>query len=63
MPDITTATGFLNTLNHAHPGRNDPFLDTQLLSRVPQIETMVYVKFTKTGHGLLLHYQSHVDNR
>ena len=38
-----------------------PFLGTQLLNRAPQIETKVYVKPTNTG--LLVHYQSHVDNR
>ena len=38
-----------------------PFLGTQLLNRVPQIKTKVYVKPTNTG--LLVHYQSHVDNR
>ena len=33
----------------------------QLLNRSPQIETKVYVK--PTNSDLLLHYQSHVDNR
>ena len=71
MPNITAATDFLNTLNHAHPSvsftmeiEKDgmlPFLGTQLLNRAPQIETKVYVKPTNTG--LLVHYQSHVDNR
>ena len=71
MPNIPTATDFLNTLNHAHSSvsftmeiENDGmlhFLDTQLLNRAPQIETKVYVKPTNTG--LLVHYQSHVDNR
>ena len=70
MPNITTATDFLNTLNHAHPSvsftieiERDcmlPFLGTQLLNCAPQIETKVYFKPTNTG---LLHYQSHVDNR
>ena len=71
MPNITTATDFLNTFNHAHPSvslemeiEKDgmlPFLGTQLLNRAPQIETKVYVKSTNTG--LLVHYQSHVDSR
>ena len=71
IPNITTATDLLNTLNHAHPSvsftmeiEKDgmlPFLGTQLLNRAPQIETKVYVKPTNTG--LLVHYQSHVDNR
>ena len=38
-----------------------PFLGTQLLNCAPQIETKVYVKPTNTG--LLVHYQSHIDNR
>ena len=38
-----------------------PFLGIQLLNRSPQIETKLYVK--PTNSGLLLHYQSHVDNR
>ena len=71
MPNITTTTDFLNTLNHAYPSvsftteiEKDgmlPFLGTQLLNHAPQIETTVYVKPTNTG--LLVHYQSHVDNR
>ena len=70
MPNIATATDFLNTLNEAHPSvsftmeiEKDgmlPFLGTQLLNREPQIETKVYVKPSNTG--LLVHYQSHVDN-
>ena len=66
MPNITTATDFLNTLNHAHPFvsftmeiEKDgmlPFLGTQLLNLAPQIETKVYVKPTNTG--LLVHYHN-----
>ena len=71
MPNIETASNFLNTLNRAHPSVKFtmeteyngmlPFLGFQLLNRSPQIETKVYVK--PTNSGLLLHYQSHVDNR
>jgi len=71
MPNITTATDFLNTLNHAHPSvsftmeiEKDgilPFLSIQLLNRAPQIDTKLYGKPTNTG--LLVHYQSHVSNR
>ncbi|XP_067019177.1 uncharacterized protein [Acropora muricata] len=71
MPNITAATDFLNTMNHAHPSvsftmeiEKDgmlPFLGTQLLNRAPQIETKGYV--TPTNTGLLVHYQRHVDNR
>ena len=75
MPDLVTATSFLHTLNSAHTSvkftmegpmeveKNSklPFLGTELLNQAPQIETKVYVKPTDTG--LLLHYQSHVDNR
>ena len=71
MPSIETASSFLDTLNKAHSSvkftmeteRNGmlPFLGIQLLNRSPQIETKVYVK--PTNSGLLLYYQSHVDNR
>ena len=71
VPDVATATNFLDTLNNAHSSVKFtmeiesngmlPFLGVQLLKRSPRIETKVYVKPTKTG--LLLHYQRHVDNR
>ena len=71
MPDLATATTFLHTLNSAHTSvkftmevekkRKLPFLGTELINHAPRIETKVYVKPTNTG--LLLHYQSHVDNR
>ena len=38
-----------------------PFIGFELLNLAPRIKTKVYVKPTNTG--LLLHYQSHVDNR
>jgi len=38
-----------------------PFLGIQLLNLTRQIETKVYMK--PTNSGLLLHHQSHVDNR
>ena len=70
MPDLATATTFLHTLNSAHTSvkftmeveKNGklPFLGTELINHAPRIETKVYVKPTNTG--LLLHYQSHVDN-
>lgn len=54
MPDVTTATEFLHTLNHAHSSvkftmqiENNgmlPFLGIQLLNRAPRVETKVYVK-------------------
>ena len=71
MPNIATASNFLYTLNRAHSSVKFtmetecngmlPFLGIQLLNRSPQIETKVYVK--PTNLSLLLHYQSHVDNR
>ncbi|XP_068755893.1 uncharacterized protein [Montipora capricornis] len=71
MPNKETASNFLDTLNQAHFSVKFtmetecngmlPFLGIQLLNRSPQIETKVYVK--PTNSGLLLHYQSHVDNR
>ena len=71
MPNIETASNFLDTLNKAHfPVKFTmetecdgilPFLGIQLLNQSPQIETKVYVK--PTNSGLLLYHQSHVDNR
>ena len=76
MPNIETAPNVLYTLRKIEQELNVketkssdekcgngmlPFLGIQLLSRSPQIETKVYVK--PTNAGLLLHYQSHVDNR
>ena len=71
IPDIASAKIFLDTLNHCHPSakftmeveRNAslPFIGVELLNLAPRIKTKVYVKPTNTG--LLLHYQSHVDNR
>ena len=71
MPNTETASNFLDTLKQAHFSLKFtmetecngmlPLLGIQLLNRSPQIETKVYVK--RTNSGLLLHYQSHVDNR
>ena len=71
MPDIASPEIFLDTLNHCHPSakftmeveRNAslPFIGVELLNLAPRIKTKVYVKPTYTG--LLLHYQSRVDNR
>ena len=65
MPNITTGTDFLNTLNHAHPSVSFT-MEIEKDGMLPfflgtQIETKVYVNPTNTG--LLVHYQSHVDNR
>lgn len=71
MPESATATAFSHTLNSVHTSvkftmevEKDgmlPFLGTELLNLAPRVETKVYMKPTNTG--LLLHYQSHVDNR
>ena len=71
MPNIETASNFLDTLNKAHSSikftmETDcngmlPFWGIQLLNRSPQIETKVYVR--PTNSGLLLHNQNNVDNR
>ena len=60
MPNIQTASNFLDTLNKAHSSVKFtmetkcngmlPFLGIQLLNRSPQIETKVYVKPTNSGH-------------
>jgi len=71
MPDIASAGIFLDTLNHCHPSakftmeveRNVllPFISVELLNLAPRIMPKVYIKPTNTG--LLLYYQSHMDNR
>ena len=71
MPDTASAQTFLDTLSHCHPSakftmeieRNVslPFIGVELLNLAPRIKTKVHVKPTNTG--LLLNYQSHVDNR
>ena len=71
MLDREIADRFLHTLNQCHSSlkftmetKHDgslPFLGVELLNRAPRIESKVYIKPTNTG--LLLHYQSHVDNR
>ena len=71
MPNIATASNFLDMLNKAHssvkfPMETEcngmlPFLGIQLLNRSPKIETKLYVKLTNST--LPLHHQSHVDNR
>ena len=71
MPNMAAASGFLDTLNLARSSVKFtmetesngmlPFLGTQLQNRSPWIETKVYVK--PTNSGLLLHFQSNVDNR
>lgn len=69
--DPATAASFLATLNEAHPSihftmeladnNRLPFVGIEIIKTNHQIETCVYRK--KTDRGLLLHYQSHVDNR
>ena len=71
VQDIPTATAFLATLNKAHPSINFtmevaindklPFIGMELMKMGSQVRTSVYRK--TTDKGLLLHYQSHVDNR
>ena len=70
VQDIPTATAFLATLNKAHPSINStmevaindklPFIGIELMKMGSQVRTCVYRK--TTDKGLLLHYQSHVDN-
>ena len=71
MPNIPAATAFLSTLNECHPSirftmeisENNklPFLGMMIEKRGDHLTTSVYRKPTSTG--LLLHYQSHVDQR
>ena len=71
MKDEVSAYSFLHVLNDLHPSisftmelpteNTLPFLGMVLRKDNQNITTSVYVKPTNTG--LLLHYNSHVDNR
>ena len=71
VPDLTAATDFLSVLNDAHPAiqftmetavnNSLPFVGMVISKTDNHLSTSVYRK--KTNKGLLLHYQSHVDNR
>ena len=69
MPDVSSASEFLSTLNEIHPSVSFtmeledngklPFLGMVIIRNGPRLDTKVNRKPTDTG--LLLHYQSHVD--
>ena len=69
--DLTSADAFLSTLNSCHPSISFtmevlvdgklPFLGMEAVRNGRHLETKVYVK--PTNKGLLLHYDSHVDER
>ena len=69
--DVAEAEQFLITLNNCHPSiqftmelavnNTLPFLGMLLMKQRSKITTSVYRK--TTNKGLLLHYQSHVDNK
>ena len=69
MPDVSSASEFLSTLNRIHSSISFtmeledngklPFLGIVIIRNSPRLDTKVYKKPTDTG--LLLHYQSHVD--
>ena len=71
MKNMPAAEDFLSTLNSCHPSINFtmelasegklPFIGMEVLKRGCRLETGVYRKPTNTG--LLLHHQSHVDER
>ena len=71
VPDLTAATNFLSVLNDAHPAiqftketavnNSLPFVGMVISKTDNHLSTSVYRK--NTNKGLLLHYQSHVDNR
>ena len=71
VPDLTAATDFLSVLNDAHPAiqitmetavnNSLPFVGVVITKTDNHLNTSVYRK--KTNKRLLLHYQSHVDNR
>ena len=71
MPNAESATDFVQVLNSVHPSLSFtmelehegsiPFLGTVITRCGNTLKTEVYRKPTDTG--LLLHFQSHVDNR
>ena len=71
MDDVSSAEAFLQTLNDCHLALDFtmglssdgklPFLGMEIIRKGRKLETSVHRKNTNTG--LLLHYQSHVDNR
>ena len=66
MPDVSSASEFLSTLNEIHPSVSFtmeledngklPFLGMVIIRNGPRLDTKVYRKPTDTG--LLLHYQN-----
>ena len=71
VPDFTAATDFLSVLNDAHPAiqftmetavnNSLPFMGMVITKIDNYLNPSVHRK--KINKGLLLHYQSHVDNR
>ena len=71
VPDIPSAEAFLTTLNESHPSitftmeittnNKLPFVGMEIEMKGNQLTTRVHRK--TTNKGLLLHYQSHVDNK
>ena len=71
IEDVAEAEQFLITLNNCHPSiqftmelavnNTLPFLGMLLMKQRSGITTSIYRK--TTNKGLLLHYQSHVDNK
>ena len=70
MPNTDAAADFLTTLNGVHPSlkftmelpadNRIPFIGIEIIKNGTEPETRVYRKPTNTG--LLLPFQSHVDN-
>ena len=68
VPDIPSAEAFLTTLNESHPSITFT-MEITTTNKLPfvgkmkgnQLATRVHRK--ATNGGLLLHYQSHVDNK
>ena len=71
MQGLSAARVFRDSLNNSHPSvnftmemednRRLPFIDMEIIRFDHHLETCIYRK--KTDKGLLLHHQSHVDNR
>ena len=63
MPDVSSASQFLFTLNEIHPllsftmeledNGKIPFLGMVIIRNGPRLDTKVYVKPTDTGHAFI----------
>ena len=63
VSDLAAATNFLSVLNDAHPAVNNSFPFAGMVINETDNRLNTCVCRRNTNKGLILHYQSHVDNR